>query len=95
MRECMHVGTLYSSLWLSYIYFNMSIVTADGDEIKVRDAVGNFINSPAFLQFRKNCLRLWEHALEFGFMSTFQQLIESLDPLGEQNALKVRFKIKI
>ncbi len=26
----------------------MKIVTKEGDEIKVRDAIGNFINSPAF-----------------------------------------------
>ena len=35
-------------MWLSYIYFNMKIVTKEGDEIKVRDAIGNFLNSPAF-----------------------------------------------
>ncbi len=44
---------------------------------------------PAPQEFSKNCAALWDHALEFGFVSTFQQLIESLDPLGETHALRV------
>ncbi len=28
--------------------------------------------------------------MEFGFWSTLQQLIDSLDPLGEKNALRVK-----
>lgn len=80
---------LYVSLWGSYAYFNLKITTKDGDRIKFRDAVGNFINSPAFQEFQKNLKSLWTHLLEHGFSSTFQQLIESLDPLGEKHALKV------
>ncbi len=81
--------SLYVGLWGSYIYFNMKIVTKDGDRIKFRDAVGNFIQSPAFQEFQGTVKHLWSHFLEFGFSSTFQQLIESLDPLGEAHALKV------
>ena len=51
--------------------------------------MGNFINSPAFQEFQNNLKSLWTHLLEHGFSSTFQQLIESLDPLGEKHALKV------
>ena len=40
-------GGLYSSLWASYMYFNMRIVTKSGDEIPFRDAVFNFVKSPA------------------------------------------------
>ena len=83
-------GGLYTSLWISYVYFNMRIVTRDGDEIPVREAVGNFLKSPAFTQFRSNVAELWGHAWEHGFFSTLQQLIDSLDPLGEKNALRVR-----
>ena len=82
-------GALYCSLWASYVYFNMRIVTKDGDEIPVRDAFGNFIKSPAFQQFSENAKHLWRHAWEHGFWSTLHALIESLDPLGEKNALKV------
>ena len=81
--------TLYVSLWGSYAYFNLKITTKDGDRVKFRDAVGNFINSPAFQEFQQNLHSLWKHLLEHGFTSTFEQLVESLDPLGEKHALKV------
>ena len=80
---------LYVSLWGSYAYFNLKITTKDGDRIKFRDAVGNFINSPAFQEFQNNLKFLIRHLFEHGFWSTFEQLIESLDPLGEKHALKV------
>lgn len=82
-------GSLYGSLWGSYFYFNMRITTVDGDEIKLRDAIGNFFKSPAVQEFSKNLYALYEHSLEHGFMSAFQRLIDSLDPLGEKNALRV------
>ena len=39
-------GALYLSMWSSYLYFNAEVVH-NGDKIKLRDAVGNFIKSPA------------------------------------------------
>jgi len=80
---------LYSSLWCSYLYFNLKIVTKDGDEIRFRDAVGNFVKSPAFQSFASNVADLWRHALDEGFYSAWEKLIISLDPLGETHALKV------
>ena len=75
---------------MSYIYFNMRITTGDGDTIPVRDAIGNFLRSPAVQQFWANCGKLWEHGWKHGFYSTFQMAIDSFDPLGEKWALKVR-----
>ena len=40
-------------------------------------------------EFKRNLGELWEHGLKHGFWSTLQNLVESLDPLGEKNALKV------
>jgi hypothetical protein len=34
------------SLWSSYFYYNAEVVH-NGDKIKMRDAVGNFLKSPA------------------------------------------------
>ena len=82
-------GGIYSSLWGSYLYFNLKIVTKDGDEIRFRDAAGNFINSPAFKQFRANVADLFAHMRDEGFLSAWEKLIMSLDPLGETHALKV------
>lgn len=90
-KECMVrlPGGLYSSLWISYGYFNMRITTKDGDTIPLRDAVGNFLKSPAVQEFSRNLGLLWEHCWEHGFYSTLNQVIDSLDPLGEKNSLKV------
>ena len=52
--------------------------------------------SPIFsiTEFSKNVGTLYEHCLKHGFSSAWGQLIDSLDPLGERNALKVSFKRK-
>jgi len=81
-------GALYASLWTSYFYFNAEVVH-NGDKIKFRDAVGNFIKSPLVQEFRRHCYKHWQHMLEHGFWSTWSNLLDSLDPFGEKNALKV------
>ena len=42
------LGSIYSSMWTGYVFFNLRFTTTDGDEIRFRDAVGNLIKSPAF-----------------------------------------------
>ena len=54
---------LYLSMWGSYLYFNAEVVH-NGDKIKLREAVGNFVKSPA-VQVRQ-CLYLLK------FYSLFQ-----------------------
>ena len=39
-------GALYLGMWSSYVYFNAEVVH-NGDRIKLRDAVGNFVKSEA------------------------------------------------
>ena len=39
-------GSLYLAMWSSYVYFNAEVVH-NGDRIKLRDAVGNFVKSEA------------------------------------------------
>jgi len=56
-------GSLYVALWSSYFYYNAEVVH-NGDKIKMRDAVGNFLKSPAVqvcytfmhFSFTKRCL---------------------------------------
>jgi len=81
-------GGLYTSMWGSYFYFNAEIVQND-DKIKLRDAVGNFLKSPLVQEFTRSCGEHWNHMLEHGFWSTWSRLVDSLDPFGEKNALKV------
>jgi len=81
-------GALYGGMWSSYLYHNAEVVH-NGDRIKLREAVGNFVNSPAVQEFWRNLKTLWAHMQANGFWSTWSQLVESLDPFGEKNALKV------
>ena len=81
--------SIYTSMWTSYVFFNLRFTTSDGDEIRFRDALGNLIKSPAFQEFSNNAGKLYKHCWEYGFRSTWEQFIDSLDPLGERNALKV------
>lgn len=81
-------GALYASMWSSYFYYNAEVVH-NGDRIKLRDAVGNFIKSPLVQEFRRNLAAHWQHLLQHGFWSTWTRLVDSLDPFGEKNALKV------
>lgn len=81
-------GSVYLSLWASFLYYNAEVVH-NGDKIKLRDAVGNFIKSPAVQEFSRNLGVLWNNMLTNGFWSTWSKLVDSLDPLGEKNALKV------
>jgi len=75
-------------MWSSYFYFNAE-VNHNGDRIKLRDAVGNFIKSPLVQEFQRNVRDHWNHMLEHGFMSAWTNLVDSLDPFGEKNSLKV------
>jgi len=81
-------GSLYLSMWSSYLYFNAEVVH-NGDKIKLREAVANFLKSPAVQEFSRNLHLLWQHMLQNGFWSTWSQLVDSLDPFGEKNALTV------
>jgi len=80
-------GALYLSMWGSYLYFNAEIVN-NGDRIKLRDALGNFLKSPAVQEFGRTLKLLWQQMLTNGFWSTWSQLVDSLDPFGEKNALR-------
>lgn len=80
-------GALYLTLWSSYLYYNAEIVQ-DGHKIKLRDALGNFMKSPVVKEFGRTLKLLWQQMLQNGFWSTWSQLVDSLDPFGEKNALR-------
>lgn len=46
------VYTVFAGLCCSFIYFNAELETEDGETIKVRDAIDNFLNSPAWQQIK-------------------------------------------
>ena len=83
------VALLYCSLWTSWFYFNCSVTDKNDENIKCRDALTNFFNSPAWLEFRAVFSRLMDFIREQGIWGLWKEIVEALDPQGENNALKI------
>lgn len=80
---------LYSSLWLSYLYFNAEMTDSSGESIKFRDGVANFLTSPLWTDFKQTFKSLISSLWTNGWYETWKKFMDDLDPLGEQQALKV------
>ncbi|KAG0699579.1 DnaJ subfamily C member 22 [Chionoecetes opilio] len=82
-------GLLFMGLWASHFYFNATVTDKNGEVIKLRDAAKNFLNSPMFLEFKRNFGVLYNNTREYGWKTAWMNFIELLDPRGEMHALKV------
>ena len=83
-------GLIFSSLWLSFLYFNGTITIASTKEkIRLRDAMGHFFTSPAWLEFKETLWRLYREGGEKGWSNAYDEFVESIDPTGEKHAYKV------
>lgn len=80
---------IFSSLWVSSLYFNATVTDKHGERIKLRDAAKNFFNSPMFLQFKENVKVIISDAMENGWGNAWTNFVELLDPHGKTHALKV------
>lgn len=80
---------IFSSLWISALYFNATVTDEHGERIKLRDAAKNFLNSPMFLQFKENLKIVISDAMKNGWGIAWTNFVELLDPHGKNHALKV------
>jgi len=76
-------------MWFSALYYNASFSTADGESVKLRVAAKNFFNSIAWHELSDVVHRLYHHFRANGLWYVWSQLMEALDPLGEQHAYEV------
>ena len=81
--------SIYTSLWCSWIFFNCTITDSDDEEIKCRDAIKRFFNSPFWTQFSQVIVDLWNYSKHHGWSGFWQEIIEAMDASGESNALRV------
>ena len=81
----------YSGLWVSYLYFNAEITDSTGETVKFRDAVRNFLTSPLWRDLKQNLKNIFQSIWTVGLGETWKQVLISLDPQGEQQALQVGF----
>ena len=82
---------LYLSLWSGYFFFNGKITDSDGDEVPVHEAIKNFLKSPWWTDLKQTFTDTWQFAKHNGWYETWNQIIDSIDADGEQNAYKVYF----
>lgn len=82
-------GLLYASLWTSWFYFNCKIEKEGDEDIRCREAAKNFLNSPFWKDFAVVMNDLYVYVTHHGLSGVWQELIASLDPHGEENALKI------
>ena len=80
---------LFSSLWISFLYFNAEITTEVGDKVKFRDSVSHFFRSPAWLEFTQTLNVIYEEGRKNGWKNVYDEFVKALDPKGEANAYKV------
>lgn len=80
---------VYMALLSSYFYFNGMVADADGNEVPLKEAVQNFLNSPWWTDLKDT----WNETIRFaqhnGWAETWKQIVDQLDVGGEQNAYKV------
>ena len=76
-------------MWCSFLYFNASITTEDGETIKLRDTVDNFFNSRVWKDFKATLGHIYEDAKLRGWQNVWNDFVKALDPEGEENAYQV------
>ena len=82
-------GCLVTGLWVSFLYHNASVVTEDGETIKLRDAVNHLFNSPLWKEFKDVLWQLYTEGQKQGWENMYDDFVRAFDPTGEQNALNV------
>ena len=83
---------IYLTFWSligSYLYFNATVVTQDGEKIKVREAVGNFFRSPHWAKAKQSFWKLYEEYQHEGWEGVKRRLTILSDLEGEERSLEI------
>ena len=91
MRICRWI-LLYLTFWSllgSYTYFNATVVTQDGEKIKVREAVGNFFRSPHWARAKQSFWQVYEEYQHEGWEGVKKRLTILSDLEGEERSLQI------
>ncbi|XP_072047308.1 dnaJ homolog subfamily C member 22-like [Amphiura filiformis] len=82
-------GSLIITMWCSFLYFNASVTTEDGETIKLRDSIDNFFNSRVWKDFKETLRNIYEDAKVRGWQNVWNDFVKAMDPEGEENAYQV------
>ena len=81
--------TVFCGLLTSGIYFNGTVETENGETIKVREALNNFLKSPHWHQMKRSSWKVYEDYKEEGWEGVQRRLVILADVEGEERALSV------
>lgn len=81
---------IYSSLWLSGLYYNCTIEDPDTQKpIKCRVAFDNFMKSSAYTNLAEAIVMLIEHARHQGISGLWREIMQEFDVSGRSSALAI------
>jgi hypothetical protein len=87
------VYCVFFGLCCSFLYFNASVETEDGETIKVRDALENFFNSPVWQQIKTAFWTLLADIYHSwrteGYEKAWSKFVQMADIKGEDHAYDV------
>lgn len=92
---CKRVGVwalvllLFGGLCSSFIYFNASVETEDGETVRVREAVNNFFKSPAWFELKGSFWKVYGDYKRDGWEGARRRVIILADVEGEEHSLTV------
>lgn len=85
----MLVILVFSSLCCSFLYFNASVTSQDGEKIKLREAVGNFFRSPHWAKMKQSFWDLYEQYQHEGWEGVKRRFAIISDLEGEERSLEI------
>ena len=80
---------IFCGLCTSFIYFNATVMTEDGETVRVREAVNNFLKSPAWFEIKSSFWKIYDDFKEDGWEGARRRVIILADVEGEDHALLV------
>ena len=82
-------AAIYGSLWSSVLLHNTYVTTSDGEKVRLKNAVTNFFNSPAWSHTKETLLQLYQYVQKEGWEEAWKEFVVAIDPEGETHAFKV------
>lgn len=82
-------STLIISAMMSGVYFNGRVLTQDGQEVRIKDAINHVFSSPAWTNKQQTAWQLYNSLTTEGFDSFWRALNIALDPEGEERTYRV------
>ncbi|XP_071941894.1 dnaJ homolog subfamily C member 22-like [Antedon mediterranea] len=82
-------GLIVMCLWSSFLLYNATVTTSDGETVYLHEAINHFFESPFWKELKNVVYELIQTGWKIGWKNMYNEFVEALDPQGETNAYKV------